>query len=144
MCFSIIAPAAAAAKSRQLCPTLRDPIDRSPPGSSVPGILQARTLEWVAISFSSANDGAKHKHKGRLCQPILRILGYRKIKDKSLNGFRLFWPQYTKWIGGILVESVKWTRGILQESSTEMVTFWTNRTTMGRERMDLILELISK
>ena len=44
--------AAAAAKSRQSCLTLCDPIDRSPPGSSVPGILQARTLEWVAISFS--------------------------------------------------------------------------------------------
>ena len=41
-----------AAKSLQLCPTLCDPIDRSPPGSPVPGILQARTLEWVAISFS--------------------------------------------------------------------------------------------
>jgi len=46
--------AAAAAKSLQLCPTLCDPTDRSPPGSHVPGILQARTLEWVAISFSSA------------------------------------------------------------------------------------------
>ena len=43
---------AAAAKSLQSCPTLCDPIDGSPPGSSVPGILQARTLEWVAISFS--------------------------------------------------------------------------------------------
>ena len=46
--------AAAAAKSLQLCLTLCDPIDGSPPGSPVPGILQARTLEWVAISFSSA------------------------------------------------------------------------------------------
>ena len=46
--------AAAAAKSLQLCPTLCDPIDGSPPGSPVPGILQARTLEWVAISFSNA------------------------------------------------------------------------------------------
>ena len=43
-----------AAKSLQSCPTLRDPIDSSPPGSSVPGILQARTLEWVTISFSKA------------------------------------------------------------------------------------------
>ena len=43
----------AAAKSLQLCPTLCDPIDGSPPGSLVPGILQARTLEWVAIAFSS-------------------------------------------------------------------------------------------
>ena len=45
-------PAAAAAKSLQLCPTLCDPIDGSPLGSPVSGILQARTLEWVAISFS--------------------------------------------------------------------------------------------
>ena len=44
--------AASAAKSRQLCPTLCDPIDGSPPGSPVPGILQARTLEWGAIAFS--------------------------------------------------------------------------------------------
>ena len=51
---------AAAAKSRQLCQTLCDPIDGSPPGSVVPGILQARLLEWVAISFtrgSSQNIG---------------------------------------------------------------------------------------
>ena len=46
--------AAAAAKSLQSCPTLCDPIDSSPPGSPVPGILQTRTLEWVAISFSNA------------------------------------------------------------------------------------------
>ena len=46
--------AAAAAKSLQSCPTLCDPIDGTPPGSPVPGILQARTLEWVAISFSNA------------------------------------------------------------------------------------------
>ena len=45
---------AAAAKSLQSCPTLCDPTDGSPPGSPVPGILQARTLEWVAISFSNA------------------------------------------------------------------------------------------
>ena len=48
------AAAAAAAKSLQSSPTLCDPIDGGPPGSPVPGILQARTLEWVAISFSNA------------------------------------------------------------------------------------------
>ena len=48
------AAAAAAAESLQSCPTLCGPIDSSPPGSPVPGILQARTLEWVAISFSNA------------------------------------------------------------------------------------------
>ena len=45
---------AASAKSLQLCPTLCDPIDGNPPGSPIPGILQARTLEWVVISFSNA------------------------------------------------------------------------------------------
>ena len=54
-CLSVTAAAAAAAaKSLQSCPTLCDPIEGSPPGSPVPGILQARTLEWVAISFSNA------------------------------------------------------------------------------------------
>ena len=50
----LAAAAAAAAKLLQSCPTLCDPIDGSPPGSPVPGILQARTLGWVAISFSNA------------------------------------------------------------------------------------------
>ena len=59
--------AAAAAKSLQSCPTLCDPIDGSPPGSPVPGILQARTLEWVAISFSSA---CKWKVKVKLLSRI--------------------------------------------------------------------------
>ena len=49
-----VGAAAAAAKSCQLCLTLCDPIDGSPPGSSIPGILQARILEWVAISISGA------------------------------------------------------------------------------------------
>ena len=52
------AAAAAAAKSLQSCPTLCDPIDGGPPGSPVPGILQARTLEWVAISFSKDRSAA--------------------------------------------------------------------------------------
>ena len=59
----------AAAKSLQSCPTLCDPIDGSPPGSPVPGILQARTLEWVAMSFSDAWKW--------------------KVKVKSLSGVRL-------------------------------------------------------
>ena len=52
--FQAFSKTAAAAKSLQSCPTLCDPIDGSPPGSPVPGILHARTLEWVAISFSNA------------------------------------------------------------------------------------------
>ena len=63
MCISYsLAAAAAAAKWLQSCPTLCDPIDGSPPGSAIPGILQARTLEWVAISFSNA---WKWKLKGK-------------------------------------------------------------------------------
>ena len=66
---------AAAAKSLQSCPTLCDPIDGSPPGSPIPGILQARTLEWVAISFSNA--------------------GKWKVKVKSLSRVRLFATPWT-------------------------------------------------
>ena len=60
------AAATAAAKSLQSCPTLCDPIDGSPPGSPVPGLLQARVLEWVAIAFSleeQANLGLEYKMK---------------------------------------------------------------------------------
>ena len=52
--WNLLKSSVAAAKSLQSCPTLCDPIDGSPPGSPIPGILQARTLEWVAISFSNA------------------------------------------------------------------------------------------
>ena len=62
--------AAAAAKLLQSCPTLCDPTDGSPPGSPVPGILQARTLEWVAISFSNAGKW-KGKVKSLSCVRLL-------------------------------------------------------------------------
>ena len=63
--------AASGAKSLQSCLTLCDPIDGSPPGSSVPGILQARTLEWVAISFSNACMLAKLLQScPTLCDPM--------------------------------------------------------------------------
>ena len=71
----ISAAAAAAAKSLQSCPTLCDPIDGSPPGSPVPEILQARTLECVAISFSNAWKW--------------------KVKGKSLSHVRLFMTPWT-------------------------------------------------
>ena len=67
--------AAAAAKSLQSCPTLCNPIDGSPPGSPIPGILQARTLEWVAVSFSNAWKW--------------------KVKVKSLSCVRLFTTPWT-------------------------------------------------
>ena len=75
LCKQITRDTAAAAKSLQLCSTLCDPIDSSPPGSPVPGILQARTLEWVAISFSSA--------------------WKRKVKVKSLSRVRLLGTPWT-------------------------------------------------
>ena len=65
------AAAAAAAKSPQSCPTLCNPIDSSPPGSLVPGILQARILEWVVISFSNACMHAKSLQLcPSLCDPM--------------------------------------------------------------------------
>ena len=68
----------AVAKSLQLCPTLCDPVDGSPPGSPVPGILQARTLEWVAISFCNA--------------------GKWKVKVKSISRVR---PSATPWTAAL-------------------------------------------
>ena len=65
--FSYLVIAAAAAKSLQSCPTLCDPWDGSPSGFPIPGILQARTLEWVAISFSKA---WKRKVKVKLLSPV--------------------------------------------------------------------------
>ena len=65
--------AAAAAKSLQLCPTLCDPIDSSPPGSAIPGILQARTLEWVAackiamLNIKNMKQNVTHRITPLLC-----------------------------------------------------------------------------
>ena len=74
--------AAAAAKSLQSCLTLCDPIDGSPPGSPVPGILQARTLEWVAISFSIRQLPSLKRETGRgLSQQQIKDL----IKDASVH-----------------------------------------------------------
>ena len=74
------AAAATVAKLRQSCPTLCDPIDGSPPGSSIPGILQARTLEWVAISCSNIHT-TKHK-TGNQQGPIVH---YRELYSIFCN-----------------------------------------------------------
>ena len=81
--------AAAAAKSLQSCPTLCDPRDVSPPGSAVPGILQARTLEWVAISFSSAWKW--------------------KVKVKSLSRVRLLATPWSEWSHGVFQAKEYWS-----------------------------------
>ena len=77
------AAAAAAAKLLQSCPTLCDPIDSSPPGSPVPGILQARTLEWVAISFSK-----KVKSESEVAQscPTLSVPMDCSLPGSSVHG----------------------------------------------------------
>jgi len=81
--LKIASAATAAAKSLQSCPTLCDPIDGSPPGSPVPGILQARTLEWVAISFSKA-----WKWKGKV-KSLSRV---RLLRPRGLQPTRLLRP----------------------------------------------------
>ena len=78
----ISAAAAAAAKLHQLCPTLCDPVDGSPPGSSIPGILQARTLEWVAISSSNA---WKWKVKVKSLSPLRDPMDYG-LPGSSVHG----------------------------------------------------------
>ena len=78
--------AAAAAKSLQSCPTLCDPIDGSPPGSPIPGILQARTLEWVAISFSNAWKW-KVKGKSLSCVWLLATLWTTAYQAPPSMGF---------------------------------------------------------
>ena len=75
------AAAAVAAKSLQLCPTLCDPIDSSPPGPPIPGIFQARTLEWVAISFSNARPwNFPGKNTGVGCHFFLQCM---KVQSES-------------------------------------------------------------
>ena len=104
--FTLLA-CAAAAKSLQSCPTLYDPIDGSPPGSPIPGILQAKTLEWVAISFSSA---WKWKVKVKLlshiqhsvtpwtadecnCAVVWAFFGIAFLRDWNENWpFPVLWP----------------------------------------------------
>ena len=125
-------PAAAAAKSLQSCPTLCNPIDGSPPGSPVPGVLQARTLEWVAISFSSA---WKWKVKVKSLSPVWLLAtpwtaGYQAppsmgfswvgchcllqilcLYKENLNGFPLI-PFFSEAIGFFAAVTESITRSI--------------------------------
>ena len=88
------AAAAAAAKSLQSCPTLCDPIDGSPPGSPAPGILQARTLEWVAISFSNAWKWKSESEVAQVC-PALRDLMDCSPPGSSIHG--IFQARVLEW-----------------------------------------------
>ena len=97
--------AAAAAKSLQSCPTLCDPIDGSPPGSPDPGILQARTLEWVAISFSNAWKW-KVKVKSLSCVQLLATPWTAAYQAPPAMGF--FRQEY--WSGGAIAFSLPFSR----------------------------------
>ena len=111
--------AAAAAKLLHSCPTLCDPIDGSPPGSPVPGILQARTLEWVAISFSNAWKW--------------------KVKVKSLSGV---WLLVTPWTAAYqappsmeLSRQEYWSRVPLPSLMTELA--------LSKMTIDLLLDFLT-
>ena len=84
----------AAAKSLQSCPTLCDPIDSSPPGSPVPGILQARALEWVAISFSQCMKGKSESEAAQSC-PALHDPVDCSLPGSSIHG--IFQARALEW-----------------------------------------------
>ena len=109
--------AAAAAKSLQSCPTLWDPIDGSPPGSPVPGILQARTLEWVAISFSNAGKW-KVKVKVKSC-PTLHDPMDCSLPGSSAHGI----PGKSTGVG---CHCLLWIQQIalLQSTARQEILFW--------------------
>ena len=85
-CTALFVIAAAAAKSRQSCPTLCDPIDGSPTGSSVPEILQARILEWVAISFSNKPQWTLNISNKIKWLKVLNVLrSFQTIPNSTIN-----------------------------------------------------------
>ena len=86
--------AAAAAKSLQSCPTLCDPIDGSPPGSPIHGILQARTLEWVAISFSNAMKVKSQSEVAQSCLPLSDPMDW-SLPGSSVHG--IFQARVLEW-----------------------------------------------
>ena len=111
------AAAAAAAKSLQLCLTLCNPIDRSSPGSPIPEILQARTLEWVAISFSNA---WKWKVKGKSLSPVRLLATPWTAAYQAPPSMGFSRQEY--WSGVPLPsprhesEKWKWSRSIMSDS----------------------------
>ena len=96
LCYNIRWPVAAtAAKSLQSCPTLCDPIDGSPPRSPVPGILQARTLEWVAISFSNA---WKWKVKGKSLSRVRLLATPWTAAHQAPPSMGFFQARVPEWV----------------------------------------------
>ena len=95
--FSQTAAAAAAAKSLQSCPTLCDPIDGSPPGSPVPGILQARTLEWAVISFSTRTWNTQRWERGSLLPSVGGLLLTPNIVFQTFKDMLLGFSSFIIW-----------------------------------------------
>ena len=105
LCLTI---AAAASKSLQSCPTLCDPIDGSPPGSPIPGILQARTLEWVAISFLQCMTVKSESEVAQSCQTLRDPMDCSP-PGSSIHG--IFQAKVLEWVA-IAVSSHNSTGGI--------------------------------
>ena len=106
--------AAAAAKSLQSCPTLCRPIDGSPPGSPIPGTLQARTLEWVAISFSNA---WKWKVKVKSLSHVWLLVTPWTVAHQAPPSMGFSRQEY--W-SGVPLPSPEWT---WKQSKTQILTF---------------------
>ena len=115
----VAAAAAAAAASLQLCPTLCDPIDGSPPGSLVPGILQARTLEWVAIFFSGPFSYHQSNHLGFW----LQVLGHLMVFSASLGAF-ILWSHWALCYIGYYSLSNSVCLFLSSVSSLSSLDFW--------------------
>ena len=136
------AAAAAAAKSLQSCPTLCDPTDGSPPGSTVPGILQARSLEWAAISFSNAWNW-KVKVKSHSKCPTLRDPMDYSLPVSSVHG--IFQARVLEWVAIVVYLLQEWIRQGCQLSlfNIDYSTDWNIiRTTrwIGKEESPYILD----
>ena len=126
---------AAAAESLQSCPTLCDPIDGSPPGSTVPGILQPRTLEWVAISFSSAWKW-KVKVKSLSCVWLLATSWTAAYQAPPSMGF----SRLEYW-SGVPLPSPAYTLGTHKEDKVRPLV-WSMRKT--EEEYELVTVCILK
>ena len=117
--FNCCINVAAAAKSLQSCPTLCDPIDGSPPGSPVPGILQARTLEWVAIAFSNAG---KWKVK---VKPLSRI---RPLATPWTVAYQVLHPRDFQGKSA-MIRDINYRKKTLKNTNT----WWLNNTFLNNE-----------
>ena len=126
-CPQPLPAAAPAAKSLQSCPTLCDPIDSSPPGSAVAGILQARTLEWVAISFSSirvfSNESTLHMRWPKYWSFSFSIIPSKQ--HPGLISFRMDWLDLLAVQGTLksLLQHHSSKASILQHSAFFIVHF---------------------